>query len=352
MGICPVLLSQNPPLKTMYSLVAITLLASSCVLASGQNWDEIIYRQGGGNAGIGDAEDFDALTFLERAGYLDDLDDRVGYQHAPDSVKQALKEYQGFYGLNETGRLDKPTVTLMRQPRCGVPDVIKPSLRPKHLKNEPLPYVLLGSKWHKSDITYKFTSFTRDMSQQAQRSTIAAALKKWSDVVPLTFTEKQSGRVEMELLFASGRHASCGAFDGQGGVLAHAFQPGYGSINGDVHFDDAEFFTVNSYRGVNLEQVAVHELGHAIGLGHSRDINAIMYPTYRGYKPSYSLGSDDIRGVQSLYGSKTGGTSGTSGNSANCVDKSQYCNYWARNGQCTSNPGYMRPNCRKACGLC
>jgi len=333
----------------MYSLLAITLLASSCILASARDWDEIIYRQGGGNAGIGEAEDFDALTFLERAGYLDDLDDRVRY-HAPDSVKQALKEFQSFYGLNETGRLDKPTVTLMQQPRCGVPDVIKPSLRPKHLKNEPHKrYVLLGTKWHKSDITYKFNSFTSDLSQAQQRKTIAAALKKWSDIVPLNFKEKYSGRVEMDLLFSRGRHSSCGPFDGQGGVLAHAFQPGYSPINGDVHFDDSEYFTVNSYRGTNLEQVAVHELGHAIGLGHSRDINAIMYPTYRGYKPSYSLGSDDIIGAQQLYGKRTAGTSGSW---VDCVDRSQYCAYWARGGQCYANPGYMRTNCPRSCGLC
>merc|ERR1711962_1783912 len=305
MGICAVLLSRNPPLKTMYSLVAITLLASSCVLASGQNWDEIIYREGGGNAGIGANEDFDALTFLERAGYLDDLDERVRY-HAPDNVKQALKEYQAFNGLNETGILDTPTVALMKLPRCGVPDVIKPSLRPKHLKNEPLAYKLLGTKWHKSDLTYKFNSFTNRLSQHVHRTTIASALGKWSEITPLNFREVYSGKVEIDLFFAKGYHAPGDRFDGRGGVLAHAYRPGYSPISGDVHFDDDEDWSVDSYRGTNLEQVAVHELGHSLGLDHSRDTSAIMYPTYSGFVPNYKLGADDIRGIQRLYGSRYG----------------------------------------------
>lgn len=45
--------------------------------------------------------------------------------------------------------------------------------------------------------------------------------------------------------------------------------------------------------------VLAHEIGHAIGLGHSREKQALMY--YRVTNQRNSLGEDDIRGVSYLY---------------------------------------------------
>ncbi len=91
------------------------------------------------------------------------------------------------------------------------------------------------------------------------------------------------------------------AFDARYGVLAHAYFP-YPGISGagDLHFDSAENWTCNT-SGVDIGIVALHEIGHSLGLNHeSTGTVAVMAPYYN--TGLTALQSDDIRGSTAIYG--------------------------------------------------
>jgi predicted Zn-dependent protease len=46
--------------------------------------------------------------------------------------------------------------------------------------------------------------------------------------------------------------------------------------------------------------VVLHELGHSLGLDHSSDFEAVMYPSYS--RSTGTLTQDDINGIQHIYG--------------------------------------------------
>lgn len=112
------------------------------------------------------------------------------------------------------------------------------------------------------------------------------------------------------LSWGIGNHGDGFPFDGVNGVLAHAFfpPPDGGTSAGDIHFDDDEQWTMDerpvpSGQPIDLVTVTAHEIGHALGLGHSNVNCALMNPFYPG--SHRYLAQDDIDGIRTIYGNRS-----------------------------------------------
>ncbi|KAG8072341.1 hypothetical protein GUJ93_ZPchr0006g42060 [Zizania palustris] len=263
--------------------------------------------------GLGQLKDY-----LSNFGYLPPPTTSSPYSDAFDEyLEAAIATYQRNFGLNATGVLDTPTVEQMVAPRCGVADVINGSstmdrnsssaaLRGRHLYS----YFPGGPIWppFRRNLRYAITATSATTIDRATLSTVfARAFSRWAAVTNLRFTEIASAsNADITIGFYSGDHGDGEAFDGPLGTLAHAFSP----TNGRFHLDAAEAWVADGDvsrlssvgSAVDLESVAVHEIGHLLGLGHSSVPDSIMYPTIRTGTRKVNLESDDVLGIQSLYG--------------------------------------------------
>lgn len=162
--------------------------------------------------------------------------------------------------------------------------------------------------WNNKIITYYFQNITNDFNQNQAKESVREAFRTWQAQARIYFIEVcNSSQADIVILFGSGAHGDNYPFDNQNGVLAHAFYPppNSGSLAGDVHFDEDENWT-NIFQNygsqpIDLQTVALHEIGHSLGLAHSTVSDAIMYAYYGGSRRI--LAQDDIDGIRVIYGS-------------------------------------------------
>ncbi|MBI3473450.1 MAG: matrixin family metalloprotease, partial [Candidatus Solibacter usitatus] len=169
-------------------------------------------------------------------------------------------------------------------------------------------YVKYGSGWPHTPpapaaLKYLFGNVANTLSASTTQSEIVRALTEWTRYGNLSFSPGAAPNDlrSFYIYFARGDHGDGFPFDGPGGILAHGFYPAPPnpeSIAGDMHFDLDETWTA-SPSGIDVFSVALHEAGHALGLAHSDNPQAVMYAYYRYVT---TLHADDIAGIQDLYG--------------------------------------------------
>lgn len=169
-------------------------------------------------------------------------------------------------------------------------------------------------------IWWSVANFTPDLPKYKTLFAIEQAFNIWAAAFnPITFKSTSDlDKAQIKIFFTKRDHSeqviytesgeavtvACPyPFDGKGGVLAHAFAPYGGKLQGHLHLDEAEAWSdahKSIESGIDLLTVLVHEIGHNLNAGHSEVKDAIMFPSYTGEKRSLHL--DDLKLVHEIYG--------------------------------------------------
>jgi Matrixin/Putative peptidoglycan binding domain len=274
-----------------------------------QAYDPDIIRQcpeleaGGSDPGVVEVQ-----NFLKRFGYLDfapgALEALPEPGHLDEATLRALVELQMRYDIGTPGVLDAATRDFMVAPRCGMPDLFgRPSINFRTV-----------CAWPRRNLSYQFgrpgaSAITTDVPQGVAINAVRRALNTWANAgVGLTFRVITGGDIPIDAdIRIEWRPEADPDHSMVGNVVAHAdYPPDCWVVTNDypkpLHFDDSERWVDGAVEGaLDIETVALHELGHLLGLDHSDVAGSVMWPTVSYNRTLRTLQEDDLRGIRALY---------------------------------------------------
>ncbi|XP_039001154.1 metalloendoproteinase 1-MMP-like [Hibiscus syriacus] len=157
-------------------------------------------------------------------------------------------------------------------------------------------HTLSSGRWYHSPLTYGFTSTSSmppNLNSNVVVAVIDAAFRKWQGAVPeFAFQRIYPGEnADIKISFTTLDPKNYGF--------------GYYPPDGRLYLDiDHTIWSTKSYPAGNeldLMSGAMHEIGHTLGLEHSSDRTAVMYPYLDYGTNKRELSQEDIYVVQSLY---------------------------------------------------
>jgi hypothetical protein len=215
---------------------------------------------------------------------------------------EAVSALQRNHGLPVTGVVDGPTQAVMKEARCGVPDGIA--------RLDPRDKFFTMARWNRTALQWAWVGGPPQGVTVAQTKTqIANATQIWAGATNLTFAEVPPNsffRVDIAINATSFSHQPPGRDDlcGVGAAIADSTAPD--GADGPVRLtlnSDCVFSTAIPRPPAtrDLPNVLLHELGHNLGLDHSRvSEHAVMFGGDKGQQTRV-LHEDDRVAMDPFY---------------------------------------------------
>lgn len=169
-------------------------------------------------------------------------------------------------------------------------------------------YATTGASWPVKSVPYSINTTNLDLPESAVEPAVRAGADVWAAQsnasVELTYigrsAQTTTGNDGLNLVVF--RNASSGSAI----ATTYWWSSGGRIIDADIVFWDAAFRFFSGSSGCSggfyIEDIAAHEFGHALGLGHSNITGATMYPSVSSCNAgNRTLEADDIAGVRFLY---------------------------------------------------
>jgi hypothetical protein len=169
-------------------------------------------------------------------------------------------------------------------------------------------YLLHGSRWMESAVGYVVNGTNLDLPAAAAIAAVRAGADTWMQQSGASFAFVYQGASTQSTNTYDGINLVSFRDEPNGSTIATTYwwYSGDAIIDADIVFWDGghKFFAGSSgcSAGFYIEDIAAHEFGHALGLGHSTISGTTMYPSTSSCNQSpRSLHNDDIAGVRALY---------------------------------------------------
>jgi hypothetical protein len=169
-------------------------------------------------------------------------------------------------------------------------------------------YTATGTKWAFSPVNYFVNASNLDLGGAAAEGAVRAGADAWSTQSRSRFRFAFGGASTQTTTTNDGVNLVVFRNASNGSAIATTYwwSTASGIIDADIVFWDAAFRffagTSGCTSGFYIEDIATHEFGHALGLGHSNLAGATMYPSASSCSMNNrTLAPDDIAGVLSLY---------------------------------------------------